>query len=427
MTGLVEIGRLNAATDETMAYEINRPSRSQSAVDARIAPVASDIINSDPAIKQAAKNAIAGAVDDAGLLKQSELGAVRTISTDDSLYVEVQLTRDFRRIGGRLVSGGRIGDTPGVIETITATGDGTVRLSRDFRRVIDLVPETWQAFTAVTGWGDSMTTDHGGLGTNQTVALADALSVAGYDRGISGDTPYEIAWRMGALAWRATVPGGTIPVSGKVPVVIEPANGHNQARTWECTVVGDDGENIHVRISHAATTPSAEPAWEIEQVGGTTPASFLPGSRIRYAAAPLDPAFRTPATFWVGRNDAHLGRVIESLTAMLSQHRDPARRRLVRPIFNRTTEPAGSPGYVNVMAINDAIKELAGPDFFDDRAALIAHGLEIAGITPTPDDDAAVAEDRIPPSLLMDALHLNVAGRLALARIDAIEISGRNW
>lgn len=427
MTGLIEIGQLKAATDQTMAYEINRASQSRAAVDSRVQGVAAGIIAGNPTIIDAAEAAVDGAAEDAALLSGKELSATRALDVNDATYSEVVLSRDFRRIGGRLRSGGgRVGDTPNVIEASLPTGDETVKLSRDYRRIITETPFTG-LFTTLTGWGDSMTTDHGSVGVSQTLKLAEYLGVDGYDRGVSGDTGTQIAWRMGALDWRITVDGGEIPATGAVACTITPANGHNQSRSWPVTLMGEDGTTVQATLTHGTTTPGATPTWTITQSAGGSAVTVLPDTRVKYVGAPTPEAFTAPATFWIGRNDADETRVIEALSAMLSQHRDPKRRRLVRPIFNRSTEPSGSGGYDNIMTINAAIAELAGADYFDDRAALIEHGLDIAGITPTSGDLDAIAADQIPPSLMLDGLHLNEAGRLALARIDAIEISGRNW
>ena len=437
MTGIIPLGDFTrVATDATMAYEINRPSRSQSAVDARVQTVAADIIASDGTVKAAAKAAVGTAVDDAGLLKRAEIGAVRTLSSDDPQYSEVRLSRDFRRTGGTLKTGGEVGVLPGSVESALPSGSGEVLLTRDYRRAqpasagggvtpTPIVEEWLSRFGRIAMWGDSMTTATYGGGDSQISLLAAELGVTPYDGGRSGHTGTEIAFRAGALAVRVTVPGGTIPAVGAVAATVEPALGWWNWKEIPAVLRSSSGTLVRVLLKHASPSPGTLPTWTIEQVGGTAPAPVLPATRI----APETPtsALGAPVVFWIGRNDPDETRVVDAMKALLNAHRDPGRRRLVLPIFNRQDSPAGSPSYVRDMAVNAKLAELTGTDYFAARRKIIDHGLQLAGIAPTAADVAAVSEDRIPPSLMADITHLNPAGRGALARILAIEITGRNW
>lgn len=392
-------------------------------------------------------DAVEAGIEDAAAVTES-IGTPRmTASFTDPLWSEILLTRDYRRQGGTTRAGGSVGQSgPGWVETASLHGDEQVVLTRDFRRVQPagegqtggLTPQhvldeytarmpLRMALTAITGWGDSMTTKYGSTTVNQTLALAAELGATATDYGISGDTPFQVAWRMGALDLRVTLEGGLLPASGAVPVTMSRPNGWNQTRNWLCSVRDKDGEDVQVILRHAATTPDSTPAWTIEQATPGVARTIQSGTRIAHEHTHNSGAQASPATIWVGRNDLNAGRVEEALQAIMAQQRDPFRRVLVRPVFNATYEPAGSGGYDTIMGINAVIKETAGQAFFDDRTLLIKHGLSIMGIPPTPEDTTAIAEDRVPPSLMLDALHLNDAGRLALARIDANEILGRNW
>lgn len=442
MAGMRALYRDNAVTDPTLAANINKTgSNSQQAVDARIRPVASEIINSDPTFIQSAKDALQGAANDAGFLMRTELGAVRTLDVDVPLYSEVRLSFDYRRVGGTLRTGGEVGTVPSALESATPSGAGTIELSRDYRRVQPgssgegLTPQHvldgWAerlpglGFPILAGWGDSMTTDHGALNNAQIALVAADLGVGVYDGGWSGHTPTEIAFRAGALPVHLTVSGGTIPASGTVAATVTPTLGWWHFKSIPASVMTADGAVISILLKHASDAPGDAPVWTVEQVAGTTPARVLDGSRIVYTTPKR--AMQYPAIYWVGRNDPDEERVLDALEAMVATHRDPGDRLLILPIFNRINSPEGSASYIRDMAINAKIRERWPHYFFDSRRRLIDYGLQILGMTPTAEDVAAIAEDRIPPSLMLDITHLNVPGRRAHSRILATEIIGRNW
>ena len=57
----------------------------------------------------------------------------------------------------------------------------------------------------------------------------------------------------------------------------------------------------------------------------------------------------------------------------------------------------------------------------------IRNGLPAAGTTPRAADRTAIAEDRIPPSLMSDTLHLNAAGYTAIGVRLAAVITLKGW
>lgn len=443
---LIYWGEVNAAGDITMASIVNQQgTQTRSAIMALIQNVAASIISSNPTVIAAAEAAVANAMAAKRLMVETDLPAVRVLDVDDPVWGSVDLSYDFRIVGGVLRSdGSQVEPAPGYTFGVLSVGTGTVFLTNDYRRAEPgaedtpdgLVPqdvlEQWASrmglgqsgFVSLTGWGDSMTTDYMSEG-NQTEMLAALLGVTGYDQGRSGDSGYQVAWRMGGLALRVTIADNRLPASGAVPVTVNVPTGWNQTREWPCVIRTAEGDLIQVILGQSSVNPSQTPTWSLRQSGGSEDVTIWPGTRIRFI---VDEATMTsPAKFWLGRNDPNQGRVLRALRGMVSQHRDPRGRRLIAPIFNRAEEPAGSAGYATVMAINDAIAAEFGEDFFDDRSVLIQHGLDIAGLTPTAADLTAIAEDRIPPSLMRDTIHLNPIGRATLAVIDAIEIAGRNW
>lgn len=63
----------------------------------------------------------------------------------------------------------------------------------------------------------------------------------------------------------------------------------------------------------------------------------------------------------------------------------------------------------NIEEVNRMMASRFGQHFLDIRTYLIQYGLEDAGITPTAADEAAIANNNVPPSLLDDEIHFNAA------------------
>lgn len=443
MTGLIPIGDVKVATDVTLAYEIRRAaSQAQQAVDSRVQGVAADIIAADPTIRDAAETAVAGAAADGGFLTQQQVGAVRTLDVTQPVYQEVRLSKDFRILGGSLVAGGETGITPGYYDLpLGGVPGGVVNVTKDYRRAFpgtgpdgsytteqsDVILARGRELTAVANWSDSMGRDNGGLGTSVIRELGIALGVPAIDRGFSGDTPTQVAARYGAYPPRVTITDGVLPASGTVPVTISPERGWRGPRTWTGTMRTQEGALVDVRLVQDGTDQDGVPSWTLEQIDGSGAVTILPGARFTHRDSTDSAVVATPFMLWVGRNDPDVERGRAAVSALLAEMRDPHQRVIVLSMFNRESEPVGTPGYDAVMAFNEMLAEVAGPRYFDLRAPLISNGLALAGISPTPADTTAISEDRVPPSLMADHTHLNVPGRVAAARIIANEILGRTW
>ena len=217
-----------------------------------------------------------------------------------------------------------------------------------------------------------------------------------------------------------------VPATGGVSVQITPATGYRFARSWPVRVATAEGGVVYATLSHPAVAIGAVPDWTLSRTDGGGSVRLLAGARIAHDSS-WSPDRYSPMVVGLGRNDPTQSRVIEALEGIVATHRDPARRLLILPILNVTSEPAGSPGYLNVTAINAEIEQRWPHLYYDDRAALIAHGLDIAGIAPTSEDTTAITQDRIPPSLMTDGTHLTGPGRLARAVLWHTEITARSW
>lgn len=444
---MIPIGRVQVATPLTMAKAIDDGTEARDAVDRRIPQVLAE----NPEVVGAAAAAAAEAtLSRDGVMFVTEVGATRTVSVDHPEFSHVVHSYDFRQIGGTLrEDASTVGNSlPGYRSSHVGTGYGQVLITNDYRRVEPggeaspdgLTPQAvlddWSnrmsvgsAFTALAGWGDSMSMDYQAQGLSQTVALAQELGVDAFDRGVSGDTPLQIAWRMGGAEVRVTIPDGTITSADKA-VSVFPVTGWNQARTQRAYVRDwTTGEQIPVILSHPETAPGATPNWSIRRASAGPTVNVLARTRVKHAQAFEDKARTLPAKFWIGRNNISQAAILEGLAEMVHAHRDPQGRRIISPVFNATNQPRGSAGYNSIIAVNAEIEAQYPLDYYDSRGALIEYGLKVAGISSVAGDanDVARTEDRIPPVFMLDNTHLNVLGRRTLARLDAIEIAGRSW
>lgn len=402
-----------------------------------------DAISDDPTVRNAAAAAVEGVLGDRLEDIEDRLEPnYFLLNINHDTFTELELTRDYRVRGG-ILKGTSSGVSEKAIVTVSKDLTGDVRLTHDFRlsqdnlvdgRFPDSTLEEWSTRLGVkssmlelTSVGDSMTMDYNSQGLSVSSELSRLLGVKANVRGWSGDTPTQIAWRIGALAVRMTVAGGVIPAEGQVVATMDVDTGWFRERSYDAYVVDINGVTRGIRLYQSGVeNASMVNEWTVMSVD-QAPIRVLDNSRIASTTSKDVAALSAPFATWIGRNDPDTGRVIRALSAIMETHRDPANRMLVRPIFNRSGDPSGSPSYDALMLTNQAISDIAGERFFDDRRQLIDNGLEIMKITPTGADLTAISEDRIPPSLLLDTLHLNVAGRKALAIIDAIELKARNW
>lgn len=385
------------------------------------------------------------AADNESVLRLEDPGTPRTLLATQADYVDIKLSRDYRRVEA---CPNVIASNARVIESVLPYSNGdTVNLSNDYRMMqpgaVDgaftpqVVLDEWASrmsmgvgFTQLVGWGDSMTTNFGTPGVTSIGKIAAELGVTGIDQGRSGNTPVEIAWRMGAWAWRVTVTNDSIPASGAVAATLDQGPGFYNAFTWDCTIADRNGVARSVRLVCSGVAMGGTPTWTIEQLGGTAAITILPGTRIKWVR-PVGQEL-LPCTVWLGRNDSlvdpgSVDRARRAIRAMIEEHRDPLGRMIVLPMWNRATSPAGSAQYILDMKMNEAMQEEAGELWYDLRAAIIKNGLDIVGVAPTPEDTTAIAEDRVPPSLMSDVTHPNELGKTAIGRLVANEIKGRNW
>lgn len=139
---------------------------------------------------------------------------------------------------------------------------------------------------------------------------------------------------------------------------------------------------------------------------------------------------------WVGRNDVSAGLgpapIVANVAAAVARMRPLFKRYLVVSVTPSSNETEGTAGYNRIEATNAALAEAHGDRFVDVRryvidnayAILAAQGVYVEGV-----DDAAIAGDTWPPSLMLgggDLLHHSAATQTTIGNIiyDRIETLG---
>lgn len=258
----------------------------------------------------------------------------------------------------------------------------------------------WASGPAICCSGDSMTAGAGGGGTTYPSVLASLTGRTVYNLGVGGETSSTIAGRFGAWPWLATVSGGSIPASGGVLVTLENLDGVDQdilplvqgsAGVNPCSIAGVTG--TLTSNSGIFTFTRAASGSEVE-VPYAVP--FVPAGADRMSDILI---------LWWGQNDG-----TSDATAIISRQRATIE---AMPVARRRYLVVGLPSGTdsNRTAMDLQFVREFGRRFVNIRKHLSSYeALELAGITPTSQDDADIAAGRVPLSLRSDDTHFNAAG-----------------
>lgn len=265
-------------------------------------------------------------------------------------------------------------------------------------------------------WGDSMTQTAHGSGDTFPNHLGDLIGVPVVNGGRGGETSTGIAIRSGGLNLRLTVAGNSIPASGAVTVTAEPGTLYRPESAWNFygKLAG-----IYGTLTRAANTN----VWTFTRTNTGSVTAVLPGAPFEVSSATDYADF---AVIWAGHNLTDHAVVLRDVGAMVERARQQGQSFVVLSLLNTATQPAGNAGYKVFADLNAALATTYGAAFLDVRRFLIDHGLSVAGISATAGDTTAIAEDRVPPSLMFDTIHLNDAGRIVVAKYVAMFLTARN-
>lgn len=274
---------------------------------------------------------------------------------------------------------------------------------------------------AIAAYGDSMTAE--GDGDSVVELLGGLLGVPGYNFGVSSNTSKAIAARQGGERSSYVPIGGVIPASGSVDLspptddgplenFIEGAASINGSLAGVAGTLSWDGSKVSfTRSTSGSPLGVGAPAPFI--VADVTTGGGSPGVAVPKVAEMIQ-------MFWMGRNDIDrgdydLGLIVRRAKAMAEFLRPRIKRFIVMPVFNASSEGAGSAGYRRVLEINAHLRA-AFPEQFAQINGVDARTYMVGlGASGDAADQAAYVADKLPPSLLRDGLHLNADGRAALA------------
>ena len=268
-------------------------------------------------------------------------------------------------------------------------------------------------------WGDSLTVGAGGDGVTYPDVLASLIEedlgtpVDVVNMGVGGETSPTIVARSGTIPFRVqqfTIPADTTPVPIKifsdlhkrVLPLIQGDGGVNPV-----TIGGVEGE-ITVKLSTVVEWSEyyftrSEPGDEVLIERGTEIVTYSADKWRDYVNV-----------VFIGTNGdfRNAEELIEQERAILERSERNGERYVIVGLYKLNSYQVNTPhdkAYYDEL--DAAMKAEFGDRFIDLRGYLMTGGLADAGITPTDEDRAAIADGRVPPSLMVDdLLHLNATG-----------------
>lgn len=271
-------------------------------------------------------------------------------------------------------------------------------------------------------FGDSLTFSSGTDWPTTILAAQTGMTVV--NRGISGQGAADIILRQGGLQPRLTLATGEIPAETTPAsvTVVDPSTG------WRTDGSGSFGfGGTLAGIAGTLAHNLVDGSWSFTR---TTAGSVVP--------VPAGTAFIGSATarnpiahqiIWAGRNNAGTLPMVRDLIGLAIEKgiETQVRRYLVIGVTNGTNEGKANATYAKIAEHNRLLKARYGKFFYDIQRDFIDNGLSMAGITPTPADLSAIADDRPPASLMTDVLHPNAAGYAVVGQLIANKVLDLGW
>lgn len=250
--------------------------------------------------------------------------------------------------------------------------------------------------TDIIFWGDSLT--HGMSNANFPTICANLLNKEFLNYGIGGETAYTICARQGSVT--AVVPANADPSS----FTLADINGHAINPLLQVTIYGNayvnpvtiDGDSTEYTLSRNQDGTYA--------IANLTQAPYP--RYIKFASASTKGAI---TVLFMGTNGPTSAELID--------------------LLNQTTKGIENQKFVVMgysfgttasrQAVTTEMYKYFGNKFFDTGEMVSKYGMAIMNLSPTAEDNLAIANGQIPPSLMADNVHLNANGYTALGTLLA--------
>jgi lysophospholipase L1-like esterase len=263
--------------------------------------------------------------------------------------------------------------------------------------------------TDIIFWGDSLTMGAGGSGTTYCAVCANLLGKTHKNCGVGGEREETIAARQGGN--NLIIPPGNVngdytfsemkDAAGKPILPLRQGTGGNTVNPviingQSCTLTLDEDNEKYTISGYTGTLKTAVPA-------------LFSGYDV----------YGDITVIFVGANGMGHNTVAERISYIKSMISRIGRKYVVMGIsYGTETDQA---------ADDAAMREAFGNHFFPTRTMLVNYGLDVAGITPTAQDETDIASGTVPTSLRSDHIHLNADGYTALGTILASFIVGLGY
>lgn len=262
---------------------------------------------------------------------------------------------------------------------------------------------------AIVAWGDSWTAGVGAVAGMSFPEQLQALTGRPvFNGGVSGQTSDQIAARQGGVPALLTLPGDSLPGSGRVTI--------QEQSTLPVSAEGPGpitGELYGIRgtlsydgnLVFQSDTPGAEVT--IPPKSPFVPDTF--GSRGKVNV------------FWMGSNNFYDAAGVETDIALCVAFLSSGKF-IVLALLNAGSEPRGSPSYREITQLNASLAAAYPDNFIDVRQVLVD------SYDPASAEDVRDHSNDVPPaSLRNDDQHPNEAGYAIVAREVAGFIRTKGW
>lgn len=263
-----------------------------------------------------------------------------------------------------------------------------------------------------------------------TTKLSALLGKTIENFGSSGARAEEIIARQGGISFTCSVTGNQIPASGPVVLTnmeLDPVRSGDVA-SYTVEIAGVRG--VLARSESDRTFTRSNPGTAVA-VPAVVDVYAAEGFGAHQPAAMLFLGMGINNEGMIGSGDQTVAQLCSWYTAATSSLTPLRPRYVIWGMLDRG--PSEAVGTINgdiIAEVEEFLAKTYGSDFVNVRKYLSSYrALAEAGITPTANDDAAIAVKTVPPSLRVSegSVHLNAAGHQIMASLFHRHLTRKGW